>query len=370
MKKTVYILLTCFMFLVGTSTHSISASSPITYDLNVVSNIGSNNDIKYKISNVKINASSVGYKSLTIKLPSEFKANYTLPTSWEVITSENIINFNTATTGSVSNIVDFLENNFNMTISTENVFPSKSVKMTINVSENLLSSMVDSNGKVHYYEFVPYGGGTKLTWLEAYNASKTRTFNGLKGYLTTITSQVEQDFIYESIAKTSGWLGGTRLVNTLTNKINDESSISTDPFYYASANDWYWANGPEAGTVFLQGTRYPNVTPVEGQFNYWKTDEPNNFGNNESALIFAFEGPRWNDGIYSSFQLNGYYVEYGGYSNEQPTQNNAGYEVAMPAPVKFEYLDVANNLLFTTTYLFEILETITLHQLHQWVFLI
>ena len=109
--------------------------------------------------------------------------------------------------------------------------------------------------------------------------------------------------------------------------------------------------GAEAGTVFFQGATAATGNTVAGQFDYWAGGEPNNSSGTEYTLIFAYSGPRWNDGIYSA-PIQGYYVEYGGYPEEQSIQDNAGYQVAIPAPVKLEYLDVANNSLFTTSYLF------------------
>ena len=239
MKKIFCIILASFMILVGISTQSITASqqnnttitpaaaSPITYDLNVVSSIGSNNDIKYTVSNVTINASASGYKSLTVTVPQEFVANYTLLASWAQHISGNTINFiisTPATTGTVAYITAFLQNSFDITLATENIFPSQAVNLTINVSENLLSSRADSNGRVHYYEFV--SGASNISWMNAYNAAKLRSINGLTGYLATITSQEEQDFIYNSIAKQVGWLGATRMRNrTVNTRINDEASI-------------------------------------------------------------------------------------------------------------------------------------------------
>ena len=246
-----------------------------------------------------------------------------------------------------------------MTLATENVFPTQSANLSINISENYFSSRTDENGVVHYYEFIP---SNLINWLNAYNDVKLRTLNGLTGYLATITSQEEQDFIYNSIAKSGGWLGATRMRNNTTNtRINDEASLSTNinNFNYSLgiANDWYWATGPETGTVFFQGATKSTGTPVIGQYNNWTTasSEPNNNfqGAPEFVMQFAYSGSQWNDLPYNpNNYISGYYVEYGGYPGEQPTQDNAGYQVAIPDPVKVEYLDLANNSLFLTSYIF------------------
>ena len=59
---------------------------------------------------------------------------------------------------------------------------------------------------------------TKWTWFKAYELAKQETLNGLKGYLSTITSDEEQMFIYNkfgalsttSANKNGAWIGGAR----------------------------------------------------------------------------------------------------------------------------------------------------------------
>lgn len=63
---------------------------------------------------------------------------------------------------------------------------------------------------------------TNINWVKAYNIAKKITMQDprekdnpnarLTGYLATITSQAEQDKVYNDIAKYCGWLGGTRLL--------------------------------------------------------------------------------------------------------------------------------------------------------------
>lgn len=302
-----------------------ATAGPIMYDLNITSDVGSNNNIKYTVSNVLINASLTGYKSITITVPQEFAANYTLPASWTEHISGNTINFiisRPSTTGTVAYITNFLEKSFAMTLTAENVFPSQVANLTINISENFLSSRSDGNGVVHYYEYI---SANNVNWLTAYNTAKTRTLNGLAGYLVTITSQEEQDFIYNSIAKTGGWLGSTRMRNITTNtRINDEPSIASNIGSFntstAIANDWYWADGPEAGTVVLNGAIGSNYVPE--QFNFWTSGEPNNAGGSEYVMMFAFTGSRWNDQGHNNFAYaRGYYVEYGGYPEKKENKN-------------------------------------------------
>ncbi len=351
-------------------THSVSAANvypsttdDISYGVEVTADAANNNGVRYVLTNVDVSASSLGYKSLTIIPPSEFTAHYSLPAGWNEFVSGSIINFiipAPLTNGMPTTLVSFLESNLYFTLTTENVFPTTAVPLTVNVSENFLSSRVDADGVVHYYEFVP---DDVINWLNAYNAAKTRSFNGLTGYLATITSQGEQDFIYDSIAKEGGWLGGTRLRNKTTNTLlNDENVISTNiaDFEYAVgiANSWYWSNGPEAGTVFFQGVTAATGSSVPGQYVNWTPpSEPNNSftgGLPEYVTQFAYSGSQWNDLPYNpnNFAIKGYYVEYGGYSGEQRLQDHAGFQAPFPAPVTVQFLRLNSTALFSESYLF------------------
>ena len=120
---------------------------------------------------------------------------------------------------------------------------------------------------------------TVLTWLQAYNAAKARSIPGTNGpvygYLATLTEINEQVFVYTSISRSPGWLGGTRMLKAAGNaKINNENAISATASDYiintGIADKWYWACGPEAGTVFYNTPRYDAVKgAVPGVFNFW-----------------------------------------------------------------------------------------------------
>ena len=143
----------------------------------------------------------------------------------------------------------------------------------------------------HYYEYV----STALTWTSAKAAADECSLYGLKGYLATVTSQTENDFIKEKLSA-DGWLGGT-----------DQ----------AASDVWRWASGPEAGIQFWQGLSNGSTTT----YAYWNSGEPNNSGGAEYYLQIYSSGTnpgRWND-LGTSSEL-GYVVEYGGTSGD-PTVN-------------------------------------------------
>jgi len=101
----------------------------------------------------------------------------------------------------------------------------------------------------HFYRFVKNRG---IKWTDARNQADTMNYYGLKGYLATITSKNENDFIWTKIDGI-GWIGA-----------NDSLSEGT----------WKWVAGPEKGTVFWQGNY--NGSPVNGEYSFWNTGEPNN----------------------------------------------------------------------------------------------
>ena len=161
----------------------------------------------------------------------------------------------------------------------------------------------------HYYEFVESVG---ITWEAARDAAAARSYYGLKGYLTTLTSEVEANFAGSRITGT-GWIGAT------DNAVEGE---------------WRWVTGPEAGLLFWNGNETGSVVP--GQFAFWNTGEPNDFPDaeipgqeNYAHITDNSIGIRnsWNDipttGGGGVFDAVGYIVEYGG-SPGDPVLNLSG----------------------------------------------
>ena len=155
----------------------------------------------------------------------------------------------------------------------------------------------------HRYEFVPFDG-TALTWQEARDAAAMRQLDGQNGYLATLTSQAENDFVTNALDQTGiqddslTWIGGFK------------QNAAVDP-----EGDWFWETGPEAGTQFGEGANGTATPP----FNYtnWAllTSEPNGAIAGENALAIDLTGVielgGWADAPddFVSF-FSGYIVEY------------------------------------------------------------
>jgi hypothetical protein len=118
------------------------------------------------------------------------------------------------------------------------------------------------------------------------NAAAT-TFKGQRGYLVTITSSDEDNFIYNNVPQSNIWFALTDSITEGTWRIDD---------------------GPEKGTIVRIGT-----TNQQGVYNNWAGGEPNNWGGNEDYAVTKWNGSQWNDLNFS--YNNPYVIEYGTWTN-------------------------------------------------------
>ncbi len=146
----------------------------------------------------------------------------------------------------------------------------------------------------HFYEYV---ASPNISWSASRLAADGRNYYGLQGYLVTLTSQVENDFVRDRPGLSTGWIGA-----------NDA----------AVEGDWKWVTGPEAGTSFWSGNQTGSI--VGGEYNNWNNGEPNGGITENYAHITnpAVGSPgTWNDlgdagGNAPFYNSEGYIVEYGG----------------------------------------------------------
>ena len=133
----------------------------------------------------------------------------------------------------------------------------------------------------HWYGNVAGG----LSWDDAKLAAAAKTLPNTtgRGYLATITSAEENTFLNDNFSATP-LIGGSDAV---------------------TEGDWYWADGPEAGTKF-----FSNGAAVGGSYTNWGAGEPNNSGNEDYLHLWG--GDTWND-----IAGDGYYlVEFGGMAGD------------------------------------------------------
>lgn len=135
----------------------------------------------------------------------------------------------------------------------------------------------------HLYEYV----SSTQTWGGAQTAAAQREKYGAPGYLATITSQEENDFVADRL-ENAGWMGAQDITE----------------------NDWKWTTGPENGISFWSGGI--SGSPVSDRYANWNTNEPNNSGGNEDCAQFlSGASGKWNDLPCTGTTLPGYVVEYG-----------------------------------------------------------
>jgi len=114
----------------------------------------------------------------------------------------------------------------------------------------------------HYYGLTP----VQTDW-----ASAQQQAEALGGYLVTVTSDEEDDFIYNNFINSlqeAVWAGGSDA---------------------GSEGDWLWVTGPEAGTQFWEGGS--DGSTVGGQYANWNDGEPNDASGEDYLEI----GEGWND---------------------------------------------------------------------------
>ena len=146
----------------------------------------------------------------------------------------------------------------------------------------------------HYYRYVT---AANIKWgVARLDAERTMLF-GVKGYLVTVTSDDESNFLLYQMSGNT-WLGGSD--------------------FFSAESDWYWMTGPEAGTLFWQGEEGgTEITYANWNFGV----EPNNYNwpnatniDEVFAHMYAPGGGNpagtWNDEV-PNYSAAGYYVEFG-----------------------------------------------------------
>jgi len=173
----------------------------------------------------------------------------------------------------------------------------------------------------HFYKFISQRG---IFWTQARDAAALMTYNGLQGYLATITSGIENDFIWNK-TQGVGWIGAS-----------DEEAEGV----------WKWMTGPEAGQQFWQGTG--SGSPVGGRYNNWNSGEPNNTSKGNGIdedyahMNNSNVNPRtWNDLSNQSdgpsnptYYSQGYIVEFGGMVGD-PDIKLSAYQIVLIQKVAF-----------------------------------
>ena len=117
----------------------------------------------------------------------------------------------------------------------------------------------DANG--HYYEYV----AELVSWEEAMAYAEAQSYNGNQGYLVTLTTAAENDFVYWNVLGGDSpapwgdpWIGGYQ---------NDSNSDPADNWHWVTEEPWdytNWAPWEPNDWDELYGEMYLQFTPSGG----------------------------------------------------------------------------------------------------------
>jgi hypothetical protein len=160
------------------------------------------------------------------------------------------------------------------------------VTSTINAANTYYESVNN-----RYYQYIP---AANITFTNALAQAQTQTLRGATGYLVTITTEAENDFIKDKVNAQNVWIGASDA---------------------AAEGVWLWVSGPETGTQFWQGGTAAQGGFATAPYFYasWATNQPDNAGSRENYGSTNFRGTigAWNDlPLNGANIVQGYLVEY------------------------------------------------------------
>jgi hypothetical protein len=143
----------------------------------------------------------------------------------------------------------------------------------------------------HFYRPIT-ATADRTTYTNARARSLLTTFKGQTGYLVTITSPSEEEFIRVNVPATNVWFAAT-------DEVVD--------------GRWVIDAGPEKGTVMKTQNGQLNGN-IQGVYNNWCGGEPNGSNGSENYAVAKWNGAAcWND--LSNNWNNPYVIEYGTWAN-------------------------------------------------------
>ncbi|WP_302961762.1 YDG domain-containing protein [uncultured Adlercreutzia sp.] len=246
---------------------------------------------------------------------------------------------------------DYLRENLQIKLANET--DTKSLRMI--ASFDPVTRTLDYNSlNGHYYEAVMGSIG----WREAFAAASGYNYMGMQGYLVTITSKEENDFVY-SLVGTDCWMGAT-CDNNYTKDYSGGASTANPSSHSVT---YYWVTGPEAGQLLCTSdttshTHVAGTNPAtkEPFFLNWNPVQPDCGGGTEYYMQFWTGDPSkpgsWNDlaNTNAGYKVN-YVVEYGGLEDDEDPDDTASGDANVDVFVKVDIdVDPTGKTITTEAY--------------------
>ena len=183
------------------------------------------------------------------------------------------------------------------------------------VSWSFGNNTMYSSSTGHYYRMVSQLGAS---WSYAKHWCSQRSFSGLAGYLATITSAAENEFVTLKV-EGHGWIGGEETGKSL----------------------WKYSSGPEAADTFWQGgSATLGGIRIGNLYSNWSP--PNNTNFNGEPIInvgsggttglnraFLAESGYWESRLQDALNVVGFVCEFGGLSTDATPPYTLGAAVVI-----------------------------------------
>ena len=147
------------------------------------------------------------------------------------------------------------------------------------------ASVTQFPGNGHYYELV----NEAKSWQDAKQDSENRSFNNFQGYLSTITSSEENNFIVNNfLPNTNAWLGGYQVPGS---QEPDQGWrwVTNEPFSYTN---WGVPGQAEPNNDHLElgGEDFLEIKGIFSPFQYsW--NDVNSLPSSDRLYVVEYESP-------------------------------------------------------------------------------
>jgi uncharacterized repeat protein (TIGR02543 family) len=198
---------------------------------------------------------------------------------------------------------------------------------TENDSAAIRNGVLFNKANGHYYEYVT---AKDIDWSEAKVAAESKNFAEKSGYLATITSQQENEFI-KGLLKGDAWLGASSDKDAINDALNytifEEQGIAYNYDFQdmtKAQGKYLWITGPEKGEMLWQQTKpkAPLKNSIiegmtsNGMYSNFDEMEPNDYYDYGERYIQIYEETgKWNDSKNDEY-ISGYVIEYSGIYGE------------------------------------------------------